>query len=290
MVRMKCSIVLLAGMLACSAGVLAQEPSLEQLQKRLNEEKRKQNEASAARRDAEARREKARREAEAERKRHEASSGRLVIESDASCNLRINGENKQALQARQPVTIQVQAGEQLIDCFSAADDTVWVRDKRDVKAGQQVVVTLGLNEQVGRKAAEAEQARKRASVVGGFSDEGGDVLRDTRTGLLWSQSDNGSYINMGDASRYCSGKGGGWRLPTSSELQGIYGSGGGAKTQCGGYRCDVSPLFRLTHVFVWSSEKEGVSQAWFVDLNNGNRNLVAVRNTNSNRALCVRRP
>jgi hypothetical protein len=178
----------------------------------------------------------------------------------------------------------------LIDCFSAADDTVWVRDKRDVKAGQQVVVTLGLSKRV--KQAETESARKREveqlrKVV---VDEGGGVLRDTRTGLLWQQSDNGSNITWGDASLYCSSKGDGWRLPTSSELQGIYGTGGVEKTQCDGYRCDVSPLFRLTSWWFWSSEKDGSSHAWGVDLTTGKRGSNGVGVPLSDRALCVRRP
>jgi hypothetical protein len=36
--------------------------------------------------------------------------------------------------------------------------------------------------------------------------------------------------------------------------------------------------------------EQGSSEAWNVNLNNGNRNSNHVGNSNNNRALCVRRP
>lgn len=128
-----------------------------------------------------------------------------------------------------------------------------------------------------------------------FHDEGGGVLRDTRTGLFWTQSDNGADISWGDASRYCSGMGRAWRLPNtyelhSPDLQGIYGTGRGVSPQCGFSRCNVSPLFRLTSIWFWSSESDGASEAWFVDLRFGGRDSHGVGNTRNLRALCVRRP
>jgi hypothetical protein len=147
-------------------------------------------------------------------------------------------------------------------------------------------------EQAREREREAERAREREAEKqrNPIVDESGGVLRDTRTGLLWSQSDNGSDISWDDASRYCSGKGGRYRLPTSSELQGIYGTGGGEKTQCGSHRCDVSPRFRLTSFWLWSSEKNGSSQAWFVNLGNGRRVSIVAGFAYNNRALCVQRP
>jgi hypothetical protein len=55
------------------------------------------------------------------------------------------------------------------------------------------------------------------------------VVSDLRTGLQWAAKDNGSDINWQDARSYCQNYTGGghtdWRLPTVSELKGLYKAG-----------------------------------------------------------------
>ena len=78
------------------------------------------------------------------------------------------------------------------------------------------------------------------------------MLRQPATGLEWTQSDNGSDINWASAGAYCAGKGSGWRLPSTAELQSLYDASGTVSTSCGSETCRVSPLFRLTGPVGWS--------------------------------------
>lgn len=107
-------------------------------------------------------------------------------------------------------------------------------------------------------------------------------------GLEWAESDNDGSIDWNKAKSYCASKGRGWRLPTVAELQNSYRSG--KTTRCGSYKCKVASKSRLTGVWFWSNEPNGSSEAWFVDLNDGNRDTNHVGGSASRRALCVRRP
>jgi serine/threonine protein kinase len=119
-------------------------------------------------------------------------------------------------------------------------------------------------------------------------EAGGGVLLQPKTGLEWTQSDNGSDINWGSAGAYCAGKGSGWRLPSSAELQSLYDASGAVSTSCGSDTCWVSPLFRLTGPVGWSSEADAASEAWGVYLVNGDRYSGSASIKFNARALCVR--
>ncbi|GIX38064.1 MAG: hypothetical protein KatS3mg127_1303 [Silanimonas sp.] len=125
-------------------------------------------------------------------------------------------------------------------------------------------------------------------VNGGFEEAGQGLLRDTRTGLLWTQSDNGSEVNWYQARDFCQSKG--MRLPSIDELAAIYNRAGAGTTFCGGYTCQVSPLFRLTGTTPWSGTLQGPTGAFYFFLNDGNRGSphldLALSHT---RALCVGR-
>jgi hypothetical protein len=127
----------------------------------------------------------------------------------------------------------------------------------------------------------------------GFIDLGNGVLEDTKTGLEWTQSDNGSAITWNDAKGYCESKTGGWRLPNVDELAAIYSEGEkrGDTTQCAGYTCKVSPLFHLSAYWHWSGTRvdESGSDAWYVGLGNGKRLQLHVNMYGGNQALCIRR-
>lgn len=58
-----------------------------------------------------------------------------------------------------------------------------------------------------------------------FLNQGGGVIIDTNTGLEWEQDANHGQVNWGDAGTYVTGLtlgGGGWRMPTRSELHQLY--------------------------------------------------------------------
>lgn len=137
--------------------------------------------------------------------------------------------------------------------------------------------------------AEAERAACASNPACNFEDRGSGVLKQVSTGVEWTQSDNGSDINWEGANSWCSNKGDGWRLPTVEELLSLYDKSGAVKTPCGEFTCEVSPLFRLSSEWFWSGEREGSSEAWFVNLFNGVRHSSDVSYTYYKRALCARR-
>ena len=116
-----------------------------------------------------------------------------------------------------------------------------------------------------------------------FVDKGNGVVVQCASKLEWAESDNGSDINWNDATNYCNGKGGGWRLPSSEELQAL-------SVSCGQWTCHTSPKIHLTDVWFWSNQPEGSSRAWGVVLADGYRSARAVDYRPHLRALCVRRP
>jgi hypothetical protein len=87
---------------------------------------------------------------------------------------------------------------------------------------------------------------------------------------------------------HCQGQGGGWRLPSSAELQSLF-KAELPGVQCGEYSCKVSERFSLSGPWFWSNERNGSSEAWFVSLFTGAR-FSSLVGTGYRRALCVRRP
>ncbi len=125
-----------------------------------------------------------------------------------------------------------------------------------------------------------------------FSAPGDGTVRDSQTGLLWAQRDNGNDINWNNARSYCSNlstAGGSWQLPSMDELQGIYDGSATLQTQCGGSSCQVSPLFGLSSNWFLSNQLNGSAEAWGFFLSHGVRYSYDVWLGGGRRALCVRR-
>jgi hypothetical protein len=115
---------------------------------------------------------------------------------------------------------------------------------------------------------------------------------DPATGLMWTTKDNGSDVNLKQASNYCQnlslGGYSGWRLPTIDELAGIYD-----ETQLADDR-HIKGGIMMTGWEVWSSSAGNDSswQAWVLDFGisgGGRRRDALILGHNSIRALCVRR-
>ena len=153
----------------CAMGIgpaLAQETvNLEELEARL---KKAQAEDAAQKAEANRKAEAARRAA--------AEMGTLVIEADAVCMLRIDGEDKGLLYPGEVKTVRVQSGQQLIDCVSTESPQAKVREIREVEAGAKLVLTLSLADKVTREAqahfsertedASGKNAKSRSNVLG----------------------------------------------------------------------------------------------------------------------------
>ena len=82
------------------------------------------------------------------------------------------------------------------------------------------------------------------------------VVRDTRTGLEWYAGPD-KNTDWHEANRWASNlgvDGGGWRMPTRSELAKLYEKGIGSR--------NMTPLLETSGWIIWSSEKKGSSAAW----------------------------
>lgn len=198
----------------------------------------------------------------------------LVIEADAACELRVDGVSKSRLRAGQPVTVLVEAGQQLLDCVSSEASEVKVRRVVDAKAGTKEVVMLELASAIGRASRQAT---------------GGDSWRDVRTELTWTRADNGRDIDWPGARAWCAGKGSGWDLPTVVELQSLFNKSLPG-TRCGTSTCRVADPLQLTQWWFWSREADGPSRARGVNLGSGFVHSSIVGDSGDTRALCVRRP
>jgi hypothetical protein len=95
--------------------------------------------------------------------------------------------------------------------------------------------------------------------------DNGTVL-DTNTNLMWAAKDNGYNINWYGAKKYCESyrKGGytDWRLPTHSELVGLYDKSKSQKIPCYVTGSNhINDLIYLTCAWVWAAETKGDKSA-----------------------------
>ncbi len=120
-------------------------------------------------------------------------------------------------------------------------------------------------------------AEKRSS-DGRFIDLGEGVIKDTKTGMMWTKKD--SYVDLGhslswnESNEYVnelsSGGYSDWRLPTISELKTIYEPSKSNKDIFGG-RVKLDPIFAERGPYkYWSSETEGSCCAITITFDYGN--------------------
>ncbi|MBN2688328.1 MAG: caspase family protein [Deltaproteobacteria bacterium] len=87
----------------------------------------------------------------------------------------------------------------------------------------------------------------------------GTVL-DTRTNLMWAAKDSGHDVDHYDAIHYCEAYGGGgytdWRMPTISQLTGLYDPRRGYTVAKSGHTVHLTELIRLSSTRYWALEKE----------------------------------
>ena len=90
----------------------------------------------------------------------------------------------------------------------------------------------------------------------GFLAYANEVVRDTRTGLEWKVGPD-KDTNWNEAKAWVESlnlDGGGWRMPTLDELEGLSKKGTGS--------LNMTPLAKTTDWWVWSDETKGLSFAW----------------------------
>jgi len=322
--RVALAALVASGLLAAPAVVQAQGTSVEELERRLQKakEERVRRDAAAARERETAEAERKRKEAEAaraaaERKAQEARLATLVVQTDAACTFMVNG--KEAARLAVGINeVKVAPGQMLVSCASS-EEKVAYEGEIEGRSGQSAVLRIALagkvaeirsaraaaqereaqarrqaEERARAEAARLEQEREKqglalAAMNARLQAVSSEVLFDSKWGLQWTRSDNGSDVTWAQAQSHCRGLGGGWSLPTVEQLQSLYDAALPG-IRCGSYTCKVSDHFRLSSYWFWSSESNGFSGAWFVDLDDGRRVSYRVGDSGSLRALCVRRP
>ena len=117
--------------------------------------------------------------------------------------------------------------------------------------------------------------------------QSGCVWKDPDSGLTWTCKDNGSDITWKQAKSYCSGlslAGGGWRLPTIDELDGVYNA-----SYVGDH---IKGRMRPSGYFTWSGTLNGSSEARFIGFSlppYQRQQSIRLGESDGLRAFCVRR-
>ena len=255
-------------------------PTIEQVEAQIKQAEQalaqKAKQAEAARQTEINRQAQIKRDAAAVTEREQAAKkATLVIKTDTTCQLSINGEDRGTLEAQATKRLPVDPGEQLIECVGADRR---VEQTETVEAGRQSVVQLALPPPA------PPERFERVS----------EGIKDNEQNLIWAESDNGSNINWNDATRYCSSLGSGWALPSSVALQSMYDASGKypATNVYSGTTYTVkpaTPLIKFTGAGYWTNEQNGSSEAWNVLLGAGFRYSYPVDFPDVMRALCVLR-
>ena len=126
---------------------------------------------------------------------------------------------------------------------------------------------------------------EEGSSDGRYSKDHDGVITDSRTGLQWCVGPDWD-TNWYDAKKWVEGlsvAGGGWRMPSRSELRGI--SQKGARRGEPEY---LSPIFKTSGWWVWSGETHGSSHASFFNFYGGREGWDALYGDGSVRAFAVR--
>lgn len=101
-----------------------------------------------------------------------------------------------------------------------------------------------------------------------FVDNGDGTVTDTRTGLMWAQTDNMGNITWQDAKLYCEniilGAYADWRMPTIKELESLFDHDQDRHETICGKKVRSAPQVEITCGFVWSSEVESVSERYAI--------------------------
>lgn len=111
-------------------------------------------------------------------------------------------------------------------------------------------------------------------------------------GRHWAGRDNGRDIAWEDAKLFCRRMGPGWRLPSVTELEALYG---GPPRRCGKETCRLRVAVKLSGPWLWSGTEVSPAEsrdpddvAWGVLLVNGVRSQNLRPIDYDARALCVR--
>ena len=177
------------------------------------------------------------------------------------------------------------------DAIAKAEEIERAKDAQAAKAKADAIAKAE-TKQHGLKATAAAidpalVSPKIAASDGRFEKLTGGVVRDKQSGLDWYA---GPDKNTGrdDANQWIAGlrvDGGGWRMPTRTELKGLYQKGTGSR--------NMTSLLETKGWLIWSGETGagpggGDGKAWAVDFSDGRDALDSRANSNYMRGFAVR--
>jgi len=208
---------------------------------------------------------------------------RLLLETNATCSLRLGGVPQQPdLAPGERRSVIVAPGDSAIECTSTTVPEATIKRVIAVPANSRQEVALDLAEVV----VNASCAGKPATLA----DLGGGVLRHCVTRSDWTQEDSGpGGMFWDDARAWCGKRGAGWGLPTADELAELIDRSGRSQTACSRWTCNVSPRFRLTSPLFWTNQFTGPGMVMQVNLMLGGRHPTAQDANLDYHTLCIRR-
>ncbi len=124
-----------------------------------------------------------------------------------------------------------------------------------------------------------------------FVQAGAGIVKDERTGLVWTARDSNRDLSWQIAQRRCQEinvqtDGSIWRLPTIEELKTLFDALQGQP--CGEQTCRTDPAIDLTSPYQWSGTARGERQRVYFDFAHGNELSPQLRPNLTRRALCTR--
>jgi len=115
------------------------------------------------------------------------------------------------------------------------------------------------------------------------------VVRDARTGLLWTARDSEREHSWHEAERRCRelelGGQETWRLATIEELQALFDAE--QEQACGDWTCRVDPAVDLASPYQWSATPRGESRRLYADFRHGSELAPLLRPDLARGVLCT---
>jgi hypothetical protein len=124
-----------------------------------------------------------------------------------------------------------------------------------------------------------------------FVSLGEGVVRDSRTGLVWTSRDSDQVLNWSDADEHCRGlapasNGAKWRLPSTEELASLYDTS--MEQPCGGAAaCRIDPAIDLSVPYQWSATTPNSNRRTYYDFAFGTQLSPWARPTLTRGTLCT---
>ena len=224
----------------------------------------------------------------------ESARTSMIVSADIACALIVDDDKVADLAADSPATIHVEPGSSIVACVSPAAPDVAVRLVQTVQEGQEIRVRIELAETVRQDLAEREEAeviRKEEAAIAvetaalrtaqEMKDAGPGLLRDPRTGIVWTRSDNGVRLGWEKAKAYCQQMA--MELPSVDELKVLQSH---LSEHCNP-TCEQRDRFQLVSNDLWTGELTKPNIARYVTFHGDVHELLIELELST---LCVRRP